>query len=199
MEVLIILENNSVAYHYNSQCHVKIQGVLLFRSQADATVKDILEEKECSYRLVPFQYLKTSFQGSSIRSAACENFLILCHSRSSFHAGWIVCPYARSGVCPITEGVLQIDSKTGGNYRFICHMRSHENPAIPNSESQATLSLPCPDKFARKAMLTAVLNLKSFSFTDKKEGMTAFLQSVFEAGQSIPLGVRVDRNVYVTS
>ena len=48
-------------------------------------------------------------------------------------------------------------------------------------------------------MPAVVFNLRQFSFTDKKDGITAFLQSVFEAGQSTPLGVCVDRNACISS
>ena len=48
-------------------------------------------------------------------------------------------------------------------------------------------------------MRAVVWYLKPFSFSDRKEVMTVLLQSVYEAGQSLPLRVCADRNVYFPS
>ncbi len=48
-------------------------------------------------------------------------------------------------------------------------------------------------------MLALVLDLRPLSFTENQEVMACLLQAVFEAGQSIPLGVTVDKKGYIPS
>ncbi len=53
--------------------------------------------------------------------------------------------------------------------------------------------MPCRTDIARSAILALVLDLRPLSFTENHEGMNCLLRSVFKAGQSIPLGVRVEK------
>ena len=66
-----------------------------------------------------------------------------CHSRSNFRAGWIFCPYVRKSIGPVTQVVLQINTKMGGTSRFTRHVRTRENPDSSNSEHHSTLSVRC--------------------------------------------------------
>ncbi len=171
----------------------KSGGTVLPILSAERAVQKVLADEECAFNLVKFSDFKKSFQGSSIRSSAFENNLVLCHRHSRYHAGWMVCPYVRNGIRSVSQGLMEIKTSMEGTNRFVRPIRTHEQFDSSNSQKHGTLSMPCRTDIARSAMLAVVLDLRPLSFTENHEGINCLLRSVFEAGQSIPLGVTVKK------
>ncbi len=78
-------------------------------------------------------------------------------------------------------------------------MQAHEQFENSGAQQHGILSLPCRNNLAQSAMLAAVLDLRPLSFAENQEGMAYLLRAMFEAGQSIPLGVMVDKKRYITA
>ncbi len=136
--------------------------------------KKILTEEKCAFDIVRFSDFKSSFQGSSLRSSAYEKYLVLCHGQSKYHAGWMVCPYVRNSICPVSKGLLQVKTKLGGTNKFLRHMKTCVESRPARSEQHATLSLPCRNDIAKNAMLAVVLDLRLLSFTENQDDMACY-------------------------
>ncbi len=185
-------------HHWNMP-RGKSGGTVLPNLSAERAVQKFLADEECAFNLVKFSDFKKSFQGSSLRSSAYQNYLVLCHGCSRYHAGWMVCPYVRNGICSVSEGLMEIKTSIGETNRFARHIRTHEQFDLSNSQKYGTLSMPCRTDISRSSMLAVVLDLRPLSFTENHEGMNCLLRSVFEVGQSIPLGVTVEKKTYIPS
>lgn len=65
------------------------------------------------------------------------------------------------------------------------------------------LSIILPLSFTQRisdaVALAVVLDLRPLGFTEKKEGIVALAEAVFKAGQSIPYGVPINRELYLPS
>ena len=73
-------------------------GAVLSKENAIGDVSKLLDGQKCPFRMVKFLDFKKSFQGSPLRSTAYEKFLVLCHEKSYYHAGWLVCPCTETEV-----------------------------------------------------------------------------------------------------
>ena len=86
----------------------KSGGSQISKDAAISGVSKIINDEDCQFHLVPFMNYKKTFQGSSLRSSAYEKYLVLCHGKSYYHAGWFVCLFVKSGICSVTKGLLPL-------------------------------------------------------------------------------------------
>ena len=117
-----------------------------------------------------------------------ENYIVLCHENTLFHAGWIICPYVFNGNCAASKGLFPLDTKKGGTNRFGIHIRIHEKPDEP-AEVEQDLGVKCRDEVSRAGSLAVILDLRPLRFAEGHEGIAQFAESIFSAGQTIPYGV----------
>ena len=167
------------------------------REHALSVVTDIVSNRKTSFQLVPFKEFRSSHQGAQMKSKQYEHYHVLCHENSRFNAGWFICPFVLSHHCPVSKGVLPLDTKKGGTNRFGNHWRTHEKLRSENEPVQQMLDGRCREAISRSAAMAVMLDLRPLSFAEDHEGIAAFAESIFKAGQSIPYGVPVNRKSYL--
>ena len=79
------------------------------------------------------------------------------------------------------------------------HIADHDASKKNGNVLLHSLKLPCRKNISDAAALAVVLDTRPLSFTENKEGIAALLRAVFEAGQSMPCGVKVDPKSYTPS
>ena len=160
-------------------------------------MQDIVAQKETGFHLVPFDSFRKSHQGYYFKSKQYEKYFVLCYINTMFHTGWMLFPYVRNGFCAVSKGLFEIDTRKGGTNRFGRHMMEHERTSRTTVSIPQNLATRCRQDIARAAALAVVLNLRPLGFADNKEGMSAYAEAVFRAGQSVPHGVSINNNSYL--
>ncbi len=173
--------------------------VQLNKEEAVKVVEKLINDKDCNYHLLPFKEYQKSCDGSSLKSTQYHKFLVLCQLNSIYHAGWFVCPYVVNGCCPIGEVICEINSKKGITNKFGRHIAEHESKSSATESIERNLNVKCQKSVDQAAAKAVIMDLRPLGFTDKFEGMTAFGEAVFRAGQSTPLGVNVCPSSYLPS
>ena len=57
----------------------------------------------------------------------------------------------------------------------------------------------CRGNISKAAAFAVLLDLRPLSLAERKDGMTSFDKALFEAGQLIPYGVKIDLMSYLPS
>ena len=57
----------------------------------------------------------------------------------------------------------------------------------------------CRGNISKAAAFAVLLDLRPLCLAESKDGMTSFAQTLFEAGQLIPYGVKIDHMSYLPS
>ncbi len=182
---------------FYSMYSTRTRRTALTREQALSVVNDIVSNRLTSFHLVPFKEFRSSHQGALMKSKQYEQYHVLCHENSKFHAGWFVCPFVLTHHCPVNKGVLPLDTKKGGTNRFGNHWRTHEKLPVKSEPVQQMLDGRCREVISRSAAMAVILDLRPLSFAEEHEGIATFAESVFKAGQTIPYGVSVNRKSYL--
>ena len=172
------------------------RSTTLGRQEAERAVVDILADKDSLQHLVPFKQYKRSHQGALMKSKQYEKYLVLCHKNTHFHAGWMVCPFVASNHCNAKKGLFAINTKKGGTNRFGRHMAEHEK-ASESSVTEHEIGAVCRANISRAGAMAVLLDLRPLTFASENEGMAAFAKSIFEAGQSVPYGIRISPKSYL--
>ena len=66
---------------------------LVPRSEAEEVMKTIIEDKSSGYQCISFMKFRSSHQVSLVKSKQYENYQVLCHENTLYHAGLMLCSY----------------------------------------------------------------------------------------------------------
>ena len=156
-------------------------------------LKKITEEHDSAYHLVPFK----SFQhGKKLRSNRYHSFHVLCFLNTHKQAGWLVCNFALTGGCKLSQALLTFNTSTGGTGRLERHVLQQTKKTTIQTLPKA---LPQMSKavIARCAALAVALDLRPISFTDNQKGLRFFVNSIFRAGQATAVSDNIDTKTIV--
>ena len=95
--------------------------------------------------------------------------------------------------------LFEIDTKKGDTNRSSQHMTEHKSIGDKRLTITQDLTTKSRQDIANAATMAVIFDLIPMGFTDNKEDMAAYAESVFSTGQSLPHGVSISKQFYLHS
>ena len=93
--------------------------------------------------------------------------------------------------------MFEIDTEARVPSVFGKQISEYESSRLSNQTVTHSLSFSCRQEIADASDFAIVLDMRPLDITENMEGMTAFAESIFKVGQSMPIGVAINQNSYL--